>query len=469
MRPNGSRPQVVCGWEVRTVNHRFFNASIKTPPGFDKYARGITDALKRHLSRGHVSVSLSVGRTAAAADAAPRVDLEKARGYHVALEALQEELDLPGSVDLEMLTRFGDLFRTTDQSGPSGIEPDMVEELVDLAATAARELREAEGLRLEEDLRERMKAISDQLDVVGARASERLLEHRDGLRDAVRELTEQVDVDEERLAREIAYLAERWDINEEIVRLGSHVELFVEALSADGSEPVGKRLGFLVQEMQREANTIGSKANDMQITQASVALKEEIERNSGAGGERRVTARAAPVLFAAPSGTGKTTLAVVWWRIPTGTSFRCRPRREPGERASAMGSTTTSSTGPAFEAMVEASELAEWADVHGELYGTPRAELDAAAERGEHVVLDIDVQGARQIRDAVPDARLIFVLPPDIDIMMARLSGRGTEAPAEIARRLQSALAELQAVPNFELRSRQRRPGPVRGDDSRYR
>ena len=70
----------------------------------------------------------------------------------------------------------------------------------------------------------------------------------------------------------------RWDINEEIVRLGSHVELFVEALSGDGSEPVGKRLGFLVQEMQREANTIGSKANDLQISQASIALKEEIER-----------------------------------------------------------------------------------------------------------------------------------------------------------------------------------------------
>ena len=263
--------------EVKTVNHRFFNTSIKTPPGFDRYARGITDALKQHLSRGHVHVSLSVGRTGAADGEAPLVDLEKARGYAAALEALRVELDLPGSIDLEMLTRFGDLFRPTDGRPPE-IEPEVVQELVHLAASAARDLREAEGLRLEEDLRGRMKAISDQLDVVRARAPKRLLEHRARLRDAVRELTEQVDVDEERLAREIAYLAERWDINEEIVRLASHVELFVEALSADGSEPVGKRLGFLVQEMQREANTIGSKANDMQITQASVALKEEIER-----------------------------------------------------------------------------------------------------------------------------------------------------------------------------------------------
>ena len=85
-------------------------------------------------------------------------------------------------------------------------------------------------------------------------------------------------MDEDRLAREIAYLAERWDINEEIVRYRSHIELFREALSGNGAEPVGKRLGFLVQEMHREANTIGSKANDAGIAQAAVGLKEEIER-----------------------------------------------------------------------------------------------------------------------------------------------------------------------------------------------
>ncbi|HIF23122.1 MAG TPA: DUF1732 domain-containing protein [Gemmatimonadetes bacterium] len=98
------------------------------------------------------------------------------------------------------------------------------------------------------------------------------------LREAVKELSEQVPVDEDRLAREVAYLAEKWDINEELVRFRSHIELFAEALSGDGAEPVGKRLGFLVQEMHREANTIGSKANDAEISHASVSLKEEVER-----------------------------------------------------------------------------------------------------------------------------------------------------------------------------------------------
>ena len=103
-----------------------------------------------------------------------------------------------------------------------------------------------------------------------------------------------------------------------------------------------------------------------------------------------------------------------------------------------------------FEAMVGAGELAEWAEVHGRLYGTPRAGLDAAANRGEHVVLDIDVQGARQIRETVPDVKLIFVLPPSVDSLMSRLTGRGTEEPSDVARRLRTALQELQTVDEFD-------------------
>ena len=124
----------------------------------------------------------------------------------------------------------------------------------------------------------RLHAIEAELDAVATRAPTRLLELRDRLREQVRELAEQVDVDEDRLAREIAYLAERWDVNEEIVRFRSHVELFRETLAADATEPVGKRLGFLSQEMQREANTIASKANDSGMARSAVALKEEIER-----------------------------------------------------------------------------------------------------------------------------------------------------------------------------------------------
>jgi guanylate kinase len=100
--------------------------------------------------------------------------------------------------------------------------------------------------------------------------------------------------------------------------------------------------------------------------------------------------------------------------------------------------------------MVSDGELAEWAEVHGELYGTLKAELDSAAERGEHVVLDIDVQGARQIRQSVPEAVLVFLLPPSVEVLLQRLRGRGTEEKVQVARRLQTAMDELQAAGEFD-------------------
>lgn len=264
--------------ELKTVNHRFFNTNIKLPAGFDRYERDIAEALRVHLSRGHVSAYLSLDRKTANEPSAPRVDMDKAHQYRDALEALRAELAIPGEVDLAMLARFGDLFRPPEREEAPDVEVDTLRELVDEAARGVVSLRESEGARLHDDLEGRMEAIGPQLDRVEKRAPERLSAERDRLRAAVQELAGQVDVDEDRLAREIAYLAEKWDINEEIVRFRSHLVAFREALDTEGSEPVGKRLAFLVQEMHREANTIGAKANDAEITRTSVALKEEIER-----------------------------------------------------------------------------------------------------------------------------------------------------------------------------------------------
>lgn len=160
--------------------------------------------------------------------------------------------------------------------------------------------------------------------------------------------------------------------------------------------------------------------------------------------------RAFPVVLAAPSGTGKTTLARALVeghdRFVFSISATTRERRS-GERD---GVDYHFVDVPTFRGMVEARELVEWAEVHDRLYGTPRHALDSAADRGEHVVLDIDVQGARQIRSAVPHAVLVFVLPPSVDALVERLTGRGTEHTAEVARRLRSALDELRAAPEFD-------------------
>ncbi len=262
--------------QIKTVNHRFLNTSVRTPPGFDRVEHEIQHWLRVHLSRGHVSVSISFDRAEEASDDLPRIDLARAGRYAGLLREMRDSLQLHGDVDVASLLRFGDIFQAPEARERPAVDPEAVREVVDRAARSVVSHREAEGERLRADMAQRLAAMTAQLDTVEERAPERLRQERDRLRAQVAELAGSEEVDEDRLAREVAYLAEKWDINEEIVRFRSHIELFTEAFAAD--EPVGKRLSFVVQEMHREANTIGSKANDARISHAAVSLKEEIER-----------------------------------------------------------------------------------------------------------------------------------------------------------------------------------------------
>ena len=266
--------------EMKTVNHRFFNASLRTPPGLDRLESEIQSWLRPFIGRGHVTYTLTVDRGLRRGEQAlPELDLDKATRYRELLETLRSELDLEGPVELSHVARFGEIFSVPDPASASAdMDTAVIKKLTEAAAGAVVGMREAEGARLQADLEERLEAIETHLALMERRAPERLVEERDRLREAVAELMEGHPVDEDRLAREIAYLAEKWDINEELVRFRSHVELFRETLATDPPEPVGKRLGFVIQEMHREANTIGSKASDSEIGRAAVSLKEEIER-----------------------------------------------------------------------------------------------------------------------------------------------------------------------------------------------
>jgi uncharacterized protein (TIGR00255 family) len=265
---------------VKTVNHRFFNAHIRTPHGFDRFEAEIQTVLKGLFSRGHVNLTLVLEKPReGAAEALPQLDHERVRHYRDLLAALAEEMGLPYQADLPALLRQGDLLLSGEGAGTEEeIDGAAVRGVVEAAGRAALAMREEEGSRLVADLLGRLDAMEEGLAVVERRAPERLLAERDRLRSSIQELTEREEVDEDRLAKEVAYLAERWDINEEIVRFQAHLGAFRKTLGAGDGDPVGKRLGFLVQEMHREANTIGSKANDLEIGHASVAIREEIEK-----------------------------------------------------------------------------------------------------------------------------------------------------------------------------------------------
>ncbi len=264
---------------IKTVNHRFFNAHLRTPPGFDRLEAEIQGWLRGFFSRGHVNFSLSLERDRdQGPDGLPEVDWDRARYWGGLVKRLREELDLPEGGEMEAIFRFGNVLLAPEGPGAAPeLETELLRGIAEEAARMALETREREGFRLEEDLLARLAAMEGHLKTVRERAPERLVAERDRLREAVRELAAQEEVDQDRLAKEVAYLAERWDVNEEIVRLQAHLHAFRETLAGPG-DPVGKRLGFLVQEMHREANTIASKANDLEMTRASVAIREEIER-----------------------------------------------------------------------------------------------------------------------------------------------------------------------------------------------
>lgn len=265
--------------ELKTVNHRFFSAQLRLPLAAERFDGMIREWLRAYLPRGHVNFSLRVESADGLSPGAPSldVDYDRARAYFQALTQLKEHLGLPGDVDMALLSRYGDLIVPVDEERLQ-IPTEAVKQVTEEAARTATVLREEEGRKLGADLEERLKGMEAALAVCAGRAPARLVSERDRLRAAVSQLAGDIAVDDDRLAREVAFLAERWDISEELVRLRSHIQLFRDLIGSDDPEPVGKRLGFLVQEMHREANTIGSKANDAVIEHQVIALKDEIER-----------------------------------------------------------------------------------------------------------------------------------------------------------------------------------------------
>lgn len=260
--------------EVRTVNHRFFNASIKLPGAFSAWEGEVREALRRSISRGHVSLS---ARTERLEDSAIEIDETRFAAYVSQLRELAGRHGLEPEVDLSTILRLPGVVAsgTPEEAGGSAAE---LVEIVDRAATALSTMRREEGARLAQFVLERLDVIEAALGRLALRAPARLAEQKLRLERSVAELAAGVAVDPQRLAQEIAIMADRLDVSEELDRFESHLKSFRDTLRGDGPEPVGKRLSFVLQEMLREANTTGSKSNDTGMLGEVVSIKEELER-----------------------------------------------------------------------------------------------------------------------------------------------------------------------------------------------
>lgn len=261
--------------EVRTVNHRYFNLALRWPDELAPLEGELREALRREFDRGHVAVQ---GRWAERAERRGPLVLDLARAQQAAdrLRELQGSLGLPGEVTIELVARQPEVLGAAGTGNEEPASWAQVSPIVAAAVADCRAMRGREGAALATELEHRLGLLEECAGAVAELAPARIVRERDRLRAAVAQLMDGRPMQEDRLAQELAFLADKLDITEELVRFRTHLAACRTALA--GAEPAGKRLGFLAQELGREVNTMGSKANDAAIAAQVITMKGELEK-----------------------------------------------------------------------------------------------------------------------------------------------------------------------------------------------
>jgi uncharacterized protein (TIGR00255 family) len=261
--------------ELRSLNHKFCEVKTRLPRELSALEPSMTKQIKDRLARG--SVELLVKRqTATASGTVPVVDVALAREYARAFRELAEALGSSTPISWEQVATQPGVMKLEEKGLNVEAATQAVQEALGQALTALEQMRQVEGEAIHADLDARLKLIEGWSREVAALAPKAVEDYRQRLTDRVAELARGVAVDPQRLAQEVALFAERTDIAEEVTRLASHLEQF-RALMAS-SEPAGRRMDFLVQEMHREVNTTGSKSQHAEISARVVSMKAEVER-----------------------------------------------------------------------------------------------------------------------------------------------------------------------------------------------
>ncbi len=260
--------------EVRSVNHKFCEVKVRLPRELAALELDAVRSVKERLARGGIDVSAR--RAPGKASLAPRVDLGLAEEYARAFAAVGERLGLPGQVGLSQVLGAEGVVSLEERSVDLAAARGALAAALAQALDSLTAMRESEGQALARDLEARLQAVEQMVARV-QELSPRSVEHyRQRLAERVAELARGVAVDPARLAAEVALFADRADVSEELTRLGSHLAQMRILIA--GGEPAGRKMAFLVQEMNREVNTVGSKAQSGEIATLVVALKAEIER-----------------------------------------------------------------------------------------------------------------------------------------------------------------------------------------------
>ncbi len=261
--------------EVRAVNHRFLEVKMILPREFLPWEHEWREMIEAQVKRGKLELMLTFsGRASRSYAVNPNLDL--ARAYQEAVSYLQRNLKIKGEIDVSFLAARPDFFQVSEKPQPTQAETQAARQALQHALTVLEGQRSREGKFLERDLRTRVVALEKTRRAITKRSRVVLRIVREKLQERVTSLLQGIQIDQSRLLQEVVTLTQKSDITEELVRLGGHLEALSETLRLH--EPVGKRIDFLLQEVQREANTIGAKADDTTIRHLVVAAKEEVEK-----------------------------------------------------------------------------------------------------------------------------------------------------------------------------------------------
>lgn len=261
--------------EIKSVNHRYFEYNARVPRAYAYLEEKMKSFINTSISRGKVDVNITI-YTVEGKDAEVQINLELARGYANALRSVKDELNLIDNLSLSSISRFSDIFLVTKTVEDEEVIWNEVKQVAHEALEKFVEMRKVEGERMYKDVVNRLDVITDHVKSVEELAPKTVLDYKERLYNKIKEVLEGKDVEESRVLTEVAIFSEKIAVDEETVRLRSHIKQFHSLIQS--TEPVGRKLDFLVQEMNREVNTIGSKCQDIAITNLVVEMKSEIEK-----------------------------------------------------------------------------------------------------------------------------------------------------------------------------------------------
>ena len=265
-----------CKAEIRSVNNRFIEVNTRLPKFLSALELPLKKLIKSKCSRGSFDLSLTLEKDdAAGSDLEIKPNLGLANQYYEAFKKIKGELGLTGDMPLEALLGVKDIIKAEPLTLDTSQEK-MILETVEDALSALIKMRQEEGSNLQKDLAGRLQDIHQLTQTIQERQPVVLQEYRNRLNEKLKLLTDGMELDETRLAQETALMADRCDISEEITRLGSHLEQFSEMFNK--AEPIGRKMEFITQEINRETNTIGSKSVDFQVSQNVIEIKSLLEK-----------------------------------------------------------------------------------------------------------------------------------------------------------------------------------------------